>query len=218
MFLEHYYLKFSPSASFQNHVFFSNRRTVKLKTLKASNNDYGLVAKLFHWVFVIVISWQLFTGIDLHGMEFSFQKGQFIWFHQITGTLMFCFIAICLIWRFYNRPQFEAALTAFHKWSSKIVQLTLYALCLWVPVQGTMMTWSRRYDVYLVGLIKIPTLIAENKAMYLTFVSFHYASSMLLLSLTGLHIPAGFYHRYITADKYSVWKRMAIKLSRSENI
>ena len=110
--------------------------------LKATNDSYGSIAKIFHWVFAIVIFWQLFTGINLHNMEFSPQKGQFIWFHQITGTFIFCFIALRLVWRFYNKPQFENTLPKIHKITSKTVQIALYVLCFWLPIQGTMMTWA----------------------------------------------------------------------------
>jgi hypothetical protein len=40
------------------------------------------------------------------------------------------------------------------------------------------MTWAGGFDVYLVGIIKIPALIAENKALYPSFVS-------ILLGLFG---------------------------------
>ena len=182
---------------------------------KATNNSYGSIAKVFHWLFAIVIFWQLFTGVNLHNMEFSPQKGQFIWFHQITGTFAFCLIALRLLWRFYNKPKFEDTLPKIHKIASKTVQIALYVLCLWLPIQGTMMTWASGFDVYIVGLIKIPTLMAENKLMYPTFVDFHFISSMALLLLTIIHILAGFYHRIIINDKYGVWKRMAIKFHRN---
>ena len=187
----------------------------KTKMLKATNDSYGSIAKIFHWVFAIVIFWQLFTGINLHNMEFSPQKGQFIWFHQITGTFIFCFIALRLVWRFYNKPKFENTLPKIHKITSKTVQIALYVLCFWLPIQGTMMTWAGGYDVYLIGLIKIPTLMAENKLMYPTFVDFHFISSMALLSLTIIHISAGLYHRFIINDKHAVWKRMAIKFHKN---
>ncbi len=185
--------------------------------LRANSQDYGLIAKLFHWLLVLVIFWQLFTGINLHNMEFSPQKGQFIWFHQITGTLLFCLIALRLIWRFYNRPKFEQTLPPLHKWVSRIVQILLYLLCLWLPIQGSLMTWAGGFDVYLVGMVKLPALIAENKQMYPTFVTFHYQSAVLLLALTALHVAAGLYHRFIAGDKYGVWKRMAFRLPRRES-
>jgi cytochrome b561 len=189
----------------------------RLKMLKASNNDYGVIAKAFHWMFAVVILWQFFTGLNLHNMEFSPEKGQFIWFHQITGTLIFCLISLRLIWRFYNRPKFEDTLPKIHKISSKIVQFILYVLCIWLPVQGALMTWAGGYDVYLIGLVKVPALVAVNKEMYPTFVDFHYVTSLTLLMLTLLHISAGLYHRYFRNDEYGVWKRMAVQFRKSQD-
>ena len=177
---------------------------------EATNNSYGSISKVFHWVFAVVIFWQLFTGVNLHNMEFSPQKGQFIWLHQITGTFLFCFIALRLVWCFYYRPKFEDKLPKTHKIVSKTVHITLYILCLWLPIQGTMMTWAGGFDVYIIGLIKVPTLLAENKLMYPTFIDIHFISSITLLLLTMIHILAGFYHRIIINDKHGVWKRMAI--------
>ena len=42
--------------------------------LTASRKDYGSIAKLLHWGLAALILWQLFTGVNLHGMEFSAQK------------------------------------------------------------------------------------------------------------------------------------------------
>ena len=108
--------------------------------LKASPDSYGLIARLFHWVLARVILWQLFTGINLNQMEPSVEKGQFIWFHQITGTFLFCGIALRFLWKFYNRLVFEGNLPKRHRVGSKILQSLLYLICLWLPLQGSMMT------------------------------------------------------------------------------
>ena len=182
--------------------------------IKATGNDYGLVAKLFHWFMAALIFWQLFTGINLNSMPFSSQKAMFIWFHQISGTLLFTLIAFRLIWRFYNRPKFDQPLPVFHHISSKTVQIALYALCVWVPIQGMLMTWAGGFDVYIVGLIQLPRLVAENKDMYPTFVQVHFFSSVALLVLTVLHVAAGLYHRMAIGDKFGVWARMAFRFHR----
>ena len=77
-----------------------------------------------------------------------------------------------------------------------------------------MMTWAGRFDVYLVGVIKLPGLIAENKAMYPSFASIHLASSVLLLTLPLIHMGAGLYHRYVIKDLYNVWRRIAPRVHR----
>ena len=53
------------------------------------------------------------------------------------------------------------------------------------------MTGAGGFDVYLVGMIKIPAVIAENKALYPSFVSIHLASSVLLLTLSLIHMGDG---------------------------
>ena len=77
-----------------------------------------------------------------------------------------------------------------------------------------MMTWVGGFDVYLVGMIKIPALIAENKALYPSFASIHLASSVLLLTLSLIHLGAGLYHDYVIKDRYNVWTRMALRVHR----
>ena len=86
--------------------------------------------------------------------------------------------------------------------------MLLYLICVCLPIQGLMMTWAGGFDVYLVGVIKLPVLIAENKAMYPSFASIHLAPSFLLLTLSPMHMAAGFYHRY------NVRTRMALRVRR----
>ena len=92
--------------------------------------------------------------------------------------------------------------------------MLLYLICVWLPIQGSMMTWAGGFDVYLVGVIKLPVLIAENKAMYPSFASIHLASSFLLLTLSLMHIAAGLYNLYVIRDLYNVWTRMALWVRR----
>jgi len=176
--------------------------------LKATKNDYGLIAKIFHWTFALVIMWQILTGINLHNMDFSNQKAMFIWYHQFTGTFIFCLISLRLMWKLYNKTNFENNLPPIHKWTSKIVHFALYTLCIWLPIQGSLMTWAGGYDVYILGFTKLPVLFQENKDMYPMFVKFHFYTSILLLILIISHISAGIYHKFFINDKYKIWVRM----------
>ena len=93
--------------------------------------------------------------------------------------------------------------------------MLLYLICVCLPIQGLMMTWAGGFDVYLVGVIKLSVLIAENKAMYPSFASIHLASSFLLLTLSLMHMAAGLYHLYVIKDRYNVRTRMALRVRRS---
>ena len=82
---------------------------------KGSENSWGLVAKVFHWVVAILIIWQLFTGFNLSTLEFSPQKIAFIELIKYLEHLYFVFILIRLGWRFYNTSPSNKDLPKLHR-------------------------------------------------------------------------------------------------------
>ena len=71
-------------------------------SIKATQNSWGLVAKIFHWVLALLLIWQIFTGLNLHNMEFSPDKIELIGIHKIIGTIIFTIVVLRLIWKFFN--------------------------------------------------------------------------------------------------------------------
>ena len=175
---------------------------------KNSENSWGLVAKIFHWLVAILIIWQLFTGYNLSTLEFSPQKIAFIEIHKIFGTLILISILIRLGWRLYNTSPSNRNLPKFHRITSTIVHNLLYLLVIFTTIQGTLMTQIGGFDVKLLGLITIPRLIAENLDMYPAAKNLHYSLWMILLTIFVIHLFAGLYHRF-SGDKYGVWKKMS---------
>ncbi len=180
-----------------------------MRNIKATQNSWGLVAKIFHWLLAILLIWQIFTGFNLHNMEFSSAKLEFIAIHKIIGTIIFSIVVLRLIWKFFNTYPDTSNLSKFHKYSSKIIHTLLYVLVIWIPLQGTMMTQIGGLDVQFLGLITLPKFIETNIDMYPTFVSFHYKSMIALIVVFIIHLSAGLYHRFIYSDKYGVWNRMS---------
>ena len=175
---------------------------------KGSENSWGLIAKIFHWLVALLIIWQLFTGFNLSILEFSPQKIFFIELHKIFGTFILVFILIRLGWRFYNTSPSNNSLPKLHRIISTIIHSFLYALVILTTVQGTLMTQVGGFDVKLLGLITMPRLIAENLDVYPIFKSFHYTLWALLLTIFIVHLIGGIYHR-LSGDKYAVWQRMS---------
>ena len=63
-----------------------------MRSIKATQNSWGLVAKIFHWVLALLLIWQIFTGFNLHNMEFSPNKIGLIGIHKIIGTTIFTIV------------------------------------------------------------------------------------------------------------------------------
>ena len=175
---------------------------------KGSENSWGLVAKIFHWLLALLIIWQLFTGFNLSTSEFSPQKIAFIEIHKIFGTFILVFILARLGWRFYNTSPSNKKLPKIHHIISTIIHSFLYILVILTTIQGTLMTQIGGFDVKLLGLITMPRLISENLDMYPVFKNFHYTLWMILLVIFIIHLIAGIYHRF-SGDKYGVWQRMS---------
>ena len=127
----------------------------------------------------------------------------------ITRTIIFTVVVLRLIWKFFNSKPDSSDLPKFHRYASRLIQILLYALVVWIPIQGTMMTQAGGFDVKLLGLITIPKFIPTNFDMYPTFVQFHYQSMIALIIVFSIHLSAGLYHRFIKSDKYRVWNRMS---------
>ena len=175
---------------------------------KSTENSWGLIAKIFHWMIALLIIWQLFTGFNLSILEFSPQKIAFIEIHKIFGTFILVFILARLCWRLYNTSPSNKNLPKIHSIISTIVHNFLYILVIITTIQGTLMTQVGGFDVKLLGLVTVPRLIAENFDIYPIFKSFHYTLWMLLLITFIIHLIGGLYHRF-SGDKYGVWQRMS---------
>ena len=129
--------------------------------LKGNENSWGLIAKTFHWLLALLLIWQIFTGFNLHNMEFSPAKIGFIGIHKIIGTIIFTIVVLRLMWKFFNSKPDTSTLPKFHRYASGVIHSLLYALVIWIPFQGTMMTQVGGFDVQLLGLITKNLLILK---------------------------------------------------------
>jgi len=180
---------------------------------KGSENSWGLIAKLFHWIVAIFVIWQLFTGFNLSILEFSPQKIAFIEIHKIFGTFIFVIILLRLIWRFYNNTPIRKNLPKSHLIISIIIHNLLYLLVILTTIQGAIMTQIGGFDVMLLGLVTVPQIVSENLDIYPLAKSLHYILWVLLLITFIVHLIGGLYHRF-NGDKYGVWKRMSLWKSK----
>ena len=79
-----------------------------------SNSEYGLLAKLFHWVTFIVLIAQVPFGFYLVGLEFSAERIELENIHILIGITIFYITLFRLILKFFNPSPSEAR--SFFKW------------------------------------------------------------------------------------------------------
>ena len=67
-----------------------------------SYKEYGLLAKLFHWITFIVLIIQIPFGFYLVGLEFSDRRIDLENIHILIGITVFYITLFRLIWKFFN--------------------------------------------------------------------------------------------------------------------
>ena len=72
-----------------------------------SHNEYGLLAKLFHWLTFIVLIAQVPFGFYLVGLEFSDERIELENIHILVGITVFYLTLFRLIWKFFNKSPSE---------------------------------------------------------------------------------------------------------------
>ena len=165
-----------------------------------SYSNYGLLAKLFHWVTFIVLLAQVPFGFYLVGLEFSDQRIELENIHILVGITVFYITLFRLIWKFFNPNPTESK--SFFKGQiliGKINHLLLYLSIFAITISGMLkklyMGETLNFFFFKYGFEKDNFLLAD------AFYEVHIYANYLLLVLVTLHILAVVVHHFIFKDK-----------------
>jgi len=72
-----------------------------------SQKEYGLLAKLFHWITFVILIAQIPFGFYLVGLEFSDRRVDLENIHILIGIAVFYITLFRLVWKFFNSSPTE---------------------------------------------------------------------------------------------------------------
>ena len=165
-----------------------------------STNEYGLLAKLFHWVTFIFLITQVPFGFYLVGLEFSDERIEFENIHILVGITVFYLTLFRLIWKFFN-PSPSATRNFFkgQVFIGKANHFLLYLCIFTITISGILkklyMGETLNFIFFKYGFEKDNFVLAD------AYYEVHIYSNYLLLMLVALHILAVFVHHFIFKDK-----------------
>lgn len=175
--------------------------------LSNTEDEYGLIARVFHWIIAVLIIALLPIGLFMGGMENSPLKFQIFAMHKSFGLLVFFLGIARLIWRFVSPPPehlenhagWEITLAAAaHFW--------LYVCIIGMPLSGWLMSNAGEFPVPFFG-IQMPALIEKNEQLGAVFNNIHAILGATLLFVLALHAAGALKHHVI--DKDETLARMA---------
>lgn len=169
--------------------------------LKNTQNSYGMVAKLFHWIVSILILSLIAVGFYMTSLESSPEKGELYTMHKSFGVLVLSIIVLRIMWKISNKAVLPIAnVSILFSLGAKVTHFLLYVFILIMPLSGIMMSRFNGYDISVFGLFTIPGLL-KNEAYAGNFHTIHVTAIWGLLALIILHILGAFYHHFIRKDK-----------------
>ncbi len=120
-----------------------------------SQNEYGLLAKLFHWVTFIVLIAQVPFGFYLVGLEFSDERIELENVHILIGITVFYLTLLRLIWKFFNPSPSETR--SFFKgqvFIGKANHFLLYLSIFTITISGILKNfiWEKHLILYFLNM------------------------------------------------------------------
>jgi cytochrome b561 len=165
-----------------------------------SQSEYGLLAKLFHWVTFIILIAQVPFGFYLVGLEFSDKRIEIENIHILVGITIFYLTLFRLIWKFFNPIPSETK--GFFKgqvFIGKANHFLLYLSIFTINISGIL---NKLYTLETLNFIFFKYMFEnDNFVLADAYYEVHIYANYLLLTLVALHILAVIVHHFIFKDK-----------------
>jgi cytochrome b561 len=176
--------------------------------------DYGPVAKGFHWLILALLAAQFTVGWLMPDIKRDMQPESLMNLHLSIGITVLALMTLRGLWRLvYGVPAPEASFPPWQRIAAEALHLALYVLVFALTISGWMFASMRGWAITLFGLAPVPHLVAQGSALGRTIGELHIPLSWVLLVAIGLHVAAALAHAFIFRDR--VMQRMLPRTQRS---
>lgn len=168
--------------------------------LRNTEQRYGSVSKLLHWVIALLVLCMLIVGYFMGDIKNDALQAQVINLHKLTGLTILALIVIRLIWTLLNpKPVLPLGTPAWQIFAERLVQSLFYVFLLLMPLSGWVMSVAAGYAPKLNGImLNLP--INKNKPLSNTAFDVHATIAIILITLICIHVLAALYHYFVKKD------------------
>jgi cytochrome b561 len=163
--------------------------------------QYGLPAKVFHWLIVALLLVQYPIGWLMPDVHRGMQPGAGMTFHVSIGILILVLTVMRFAWRLTHPVAPESSLPPWQRLSSEAMHWLLYALVLATTISGWLFASFRGWPISFFYLVPLPMLASDNAAVGKAIDGLHQAMEWTLLAVIGIHVAAALAHIFIHRDR-----------------
>lgn len=169
--------------------------------LKNTDQRYGAIAILLHWLMAVLIIGMLILGLLMVRLPISLQKLKWYGWHKEYGLLVLLLASVRLGWRFGNVvPMLPAHISGLQKLAAHGAHYILYILMFAMPLTGWMMSSAAGLPVSFFGLFVLPDLMAPNHDLMELLEEVHEWLGYGLIAVICAHAGAALQHHFYHKD------------------
>ena len=171
-----------------------------------TENQYGIVAILLHWIMAILLIGMVVLGLYMTALPISFLKLKLYGWHKEFGVLVLMLVMLRIVWRIANITPSLPVLPWWELFAARSVHWAFYGFMLALPITGWLMTSAAGLAPSFFGLFVLPNLMAPNESYRLLLAEIHQWLAYGLIATFCAHVGAALKHEFI--DKDGIMRRM----------
>lgn len=164
--------------------------------------QYGLLAKTFHWVTAILLIAVVPIAWYMSELEKT-DPARAYWhtMHRSIGLTILALTVLRVIWmRIAPPPPMDDAVARIQKIIAHATHGLLYVALLAMPLSGYITSAAKGREISFFWLYKVPQLIPINEDLAHFAHELHEAGQWALFALLGLHVLSAIFHGVVKKD------------------
>lgn len=171
-------------------------------TLRNTDEQWGPVSKLLHWLIVLLILVMAIVGLVMEDLP---KTPKYFWVytaHKSTGVTILGLVLVRLGWRLYaGAPKPVHGTPAWQHRIAAATHVLLYAVILAMPLSGWLYDSASGLRPFRwFGLFDMPKLVAPSENLSDVARNAHEWIFWGIVALVGLHAGAALYHHLFLRD------------------
>jgi len=165
-----------------------------------SGSRYGGAAIALHWLTAVLIVANLALGLSMVPLPIIPRKLQWYAWHKWIGITVFLLTCARLAWRQARPAPPPVAMPEWQRRAADVTQALMYTLLLAIPISGWLYSSATGVQVVYLGLVPLPDLVPNDKALAGVLKETHVALNFTLFVLVCVHTAAALKHHFVDRD------------------
>ncbi len=170
-------------------------------TLKNTDERWGAISQLFHWIIVALILVMAYIGLTMGDLPNGPRKIEVYSLHKSIGLTILALVVLRVLWRLYAGA--PSPVPGTPTWQHRIASVThvlLYALLFAIPLSGWVLNSSAGYPLQWFKLFNLPAITGRSDSVHEAAEGAHELLFWALVVLVLAHAGAALYHHLFQGD------------------